>query len=170
MALEHEPDTRISAYVDGALSPEEAEAFAARLEAEPELAAEAEVYRALGDALRRDADLAEKAVDFDGFYEGVAARLTPRPATRPAPGRARRLAGAFARLLQRPALTAAAATFLFVVGAGSFYLLRETRTQPVTFQGGPAVIEDLSVDGGGAVVYRTQSNNTVIWLTANKGT
>ncbi len=57
-----------------------------------------------------------------------------------------------------------------MVGAGSFYLVHASRTQPFTFGGGPAVIEDLSVDDGGAVVYRTQSNTTVIWLTANKGT
>jgi anti-sigma factor RsiW len=56
-------DERLAAWLDGALSPEEAEAFAAALDADPALAAKAEAWRANDQALAGAFFAAERPID-----------------------------------------------------------------------------------------------------------
>ncbi|HZP09591.1 anti-sigma factor [Methyloceanibacter sp.] len=54
MTLSREDEVLLNAYLDGELSPLEADRFEQRLASEPALAAEIEAYRLLGAALRAD--------------------------------------------------------------------------------------------------------------------
>lgn len=159
-------DERISAWMDGELTPEEAREVEARLEQDPALREEVESLRALGRVLHRAAERWEDEVSFDGFYDRVAEALPAEAPARPA-----RRAGLWAGLSDlfrghRSAVAAAVATLLVVVGGTSFYWLDVARTRPSLELGdAPARIEDLEVENASAVVYRTQENVTVIWLT-----
>ncbi len=187
MAEERDREMELSAWLDGELDESRAREIEAMVSEDPELAAEMRAMRGAATLLRREVDAAEKRVDMSGFAgkvmsaiaaaspadEGSAAvssSAAPREAGSGAAlfGRLRgKLADLFAA--HKPAL-AAAATMLVILGGGSFYFLLSQQagvedSSPVVVQGGRAVIEDLSFGDGSAVVYRTESDVTVIWVT-----
>lgn len=68
-------DERLAAWLDGALSPEETEAFAARIESDPGLAAKAEAWLANDRTITQAFQAAERPID-----DALIARLGLRPA------------------------------------------------------------------------------------------
>ncbi|RMG11511.1 MAG: hypothetical protein D6729_17860 [Deltaproteobacteria bacterium] len=159
---------KVSALLDGELPEDEVASVEAWLEAHPEAAESLVLMRAVGEGLREAADGWEKGVDFEHFYEGVAARIGPEAlAGGPVPEReAPAQPGLFARLtewLHRPALVASLATVLVAVGIGSAMFLQQTRPTPVSLRG-KTEIEALDFETASAVVYQTPAQVTVIWL------
>ena len=159
---------KVSALLDGELPEAEAAEVEAWLDAHPEAAEEALLMRATGEALRKAADGWEARVDFEHFYEGVAARLGPAaPARAPAeaaPGLLARLMALF----HRPALVASLATVLVAVGVGSAMFLKSSAPAPLTLKG-KTEIEHLDFETASAVVYQTPKEVTVIWLEEEDG-
>lgn len=155
-------EERLTAYLDEELTPEERAEVDLRLETDPAMAAELEAMRGVGDILRRAADEWERDVSFDGFYEKVAARLDPIESAAPS------LLSRFENWLQwsvRHPATAAAFTILIVMGAGSAYWASRSAPIPVLhMRGGAVQIENLDFENSSAVVYKTDSDVTIIWL------
>ncbi len=168
-------EERLQAYLDNELPDEEARAVRAEIEADPEAARTLAAFSALGDEMRRAAEAweAEAEPEFEGFSAAVLARL-PEEASRP---RAAARPGLWSRLViwlaGHPAL-AAAATILIVLGAGSVLYLDLPGSAPrpapaLELKGAPTEIEDLSFESGSAVVYKTEGQVTVIWISEDGG-
>ena len=161
---------KVSAFLDGELPESEAAEVEAWLDAHPEAAEEAFLMRATGEALRTLADGWEAEVDFERFYDGVAARIGPEKLAG-GPVEAEQSPGLFTRLLElfhRPALVASLATVLVAVGIGSAMFLKSHAPAPVTLKG-KTEIEHLDFETASAVVYQTPQEVTVIWLEEEDG-
>ncbi|MFW5878429.1 MAG: hypothetical protein ACOCVR_01290 [Myxococcota bacterium] len=170
-------DVEVSAWLDGELEEERAREVEARVQADSRLRAEIAQLRGAGTALKRTVDRAEARVNFAGFSDAVMAALDDEAAeAEPDEREARedsfwsRLRHGLSKLLatHRPAL-AAAATMLVILGGSSFYFLLSQESgvkldDPLVLKGGPTVIEDLTFGDASAVVFRTDADVTVIWV------
>lgn len=180
MADKHDIELEISAWLDGELDGERAREIEALIAGDEDLAAEARAMEATGGLLRAEVDAAEARVDMTGFSDRVMASIgsADSEASSGAIERDASSRSFFGRLKEglaefasahRPVL-AAVATMLVVLGGSSFYFLLSHQgdvdpASPVVVRGGPTVIEDLSFGDASAVVYRTESDVTVIWVT-----
>jgi len=170
----NENEQRLTAYFDGELPEEEAREVEAFLEAHPEAAEAVAGFSMIGSALRSAGDAWEEGVEFEGFSAGVMERLDAAPES-PTPAKAAAEPGpglweGFVRWLAGHPALAAAATVMVVLGAGSVLYLNvpgsHAGTMPaLQMRGGATQIEDLSFESGSAVVYKTESDVTIIWLT-----
>lgn len=168
-------EERLQAYLDGELSEDEARAVRAEIEADPEAARTLAVFSALGEEMRRAAQAweAEAETTFEGFSAAVLARL-PEEAPRPQVGAGPGLWGRLVTWLAGHPALAAAATILIVLGAGSVLYLDLPGSHPrsppaLELKGAPTEIEDLSFESGSAVVYKTEGQVTVIWISEDGG-
>ncbi|MBT0958542.1 anti-sigma factor [Alphaproteobacteria bacterium KMM 3653] len=117
--------TRISAYIDGALPPQEAEAFEAEAAANPEVAAELDAMLAVEAELTAAFDdLLDTPVP-EALEQGIMAEQTPAPSPAPAAANANQPP-------QRnwPALATAACALLAVGVAGGYGLGLSNRAAP----------------------------------------
>ena len=169
----------LSAWLDGELDQGKAREIEASVARDPEVQAEVRAMEAAGAILRREVDAAEARVDMSDFSAKVMSSIeSASPSVEGAAGPKKEAASILDRLrgglkgvlaLHRPAV-AAAAGVLLLLGGGSAYLLysQEGKVDPtgsVVVRGGATVIEDLRFGEGSAVVYRTESDVTVIWVT-----
>lgn len=66
-----EPESLLQRFLDGELGPEEASAFEASLESDPELLAFVREARAVGGALREGYEASADGVDFSAMWQGI---------------------------------------------------------------------------------------------------
>jgi len=83
-------EEQLTRYLDGEMSPEEADRFEARMETDPVLQASLEGMARLGDLLRAGGRAEVSEMDFSGFWEGVESRIewVPAESARPQGSRA----------------------------------------------------------------------------------
>ncbi len=169
----NENEQRLTAYFDGELPEEEAREVEAYLEAHPEAAESMAGFSMVGGALRSAGDAWEEGVDFESFSSAVMARI---PETAAAPRATEERSGLWSTFVHwlagHPAL-AAATTVMVVLGAGSVLYLNVPGSHggampALQLQGGATQIEDLSFESGSAVVYKTEGDVTIIWLTEDE--
>lgn len=160
-------------YLDDALSPEEAEAFAARLAEDAALAEEVAILEAARGLLRADIAAALDAADFSGFADAVAEGLegveiapapTPRaPVVEPASGGLR----AWWQQYWTPLVVSVAAAAVIAA------LMFQTRPRPDAEDDGVGVANGAvtvdSIQNGGNKTVRVampsaDGEATVIWM------
>jgi anti-sigma factor RsiW len=170
MAEKTDMEMKLSAFLDGALGPDESREVEAWLAEDPDAAAELSAMRGAGSLLKREAEGWDAGVDFSDFSSKVMARIeaeSPAGAGASGGGFLDRLkVGLAAFVAAHRSAVAAAATMLVILGGGSFYYLTGFGAEvPLEMRGGTTVIEDLSFGDASAVVYRTEADVTVIWVT-----
>jgi len=169
-----ENEALLTAYFDGELQGDEAKQAEQYLAEHPEAAAAQAEFALSGSALRSAAETWEAGVAFENFSAGVMARLPDQqPAAETARSQGAGPMGLWHTfsvwLAGHPAL-AAAATIMVVLGAGSVLYLNGPGSPPgplpgLELHGAATQIQDLSFGSGSAVVYKTDADVTVIWLT-----
>ncbi len=179
MSEQRKTELELSAWLDGELDGEKAREIEALLARSPELSEEVRLMRASGALLRQEVDAAERGLDMSDFSSRVMASIDSAPSQEMSKkGEAVSSGGLLGKIrrgladllaVHRPAV-AAAATMLLVLGGSSFYFLFSNQPEidpasPLLVRGGSTVIEDLSFGDASAVVYRTEADVTVIWVT-----
>ncbi|MDF1566124.1 MAG: hypothetical protein P1V51_24040 [Deltaproteobacteria bacterium] len=169
----NENEQRLIAYFDGELPEAEAREVEAYLEEHPEAVEALASFSLVHGALASAGDAWEEGVDFEGFSAAVMARIPEEQgAKRPADTREEQpgLWATFVAWLAGHPAFAAAATVMVVLGAGSVLYLNTPGSHigpmpAFQLKGGATQIEDLSFESGSAVVYKTESDVTIVWLT-----
>ncbi|MEZ4464325.1 MAG: hypothetical protein R3F60_06090 [bacterium] len=174
MSEEQSVDSPVERYFDGRMSPAEARAFEAELDASPALFAELSALQHTRDALQGWVGEHVDAADFSGFFAAIQAALPVReePAVAaPAapPTTAERLRAWWARYWT-PVLVSTAAA------AGVAFLVTRLATPAVDVDdgdvavaGGAVVVDEVNNDGPKTVLISMpvdddEESSTVIWL------